>query len=251
MRKILNVARVRLVTVTVAITIAVLTPAVAIPAAAAETSPPATAASASPSASAAETSSALYVFWSEWTTPGSGNWVFSQSGAASQTPANGSVQGFRYGVGSNPTVSEQPRTEGNFAAICGGSAPPSGQKRVAVVIDYGTAAEASGGAPGPQTKSACATVATASNGLQVLSSVSSIRQDPNAMVCGIGGYPPSGCGKPITMAQLQSGASAPVAPATSSSSTNSWLSFAIGAIVILIIVVAGVLIARRRKTGTQ
>ncbi len=250
MHKILNVARVRLVTVTVAVTIAVLTPAVAIPAAAAETSPPTTAASASPAATAPGNSDALYVFWSEWTTPGSGNWVFSQSGAASQTPANGTVQGFRYGVGSTPTMSEQPRAEGNFVAICGGSAPPSGQKRIAVVIDYGTAAEAPRGATPPQTKSACATVATASNGLQILSSVSSIRQDPNGMVCGIGGYPPSGCGYQITMAQLQSGASAPAVPATSSAA-NSWLSFAIGAIVILIIVVVGVLIARRRKTGTH
>ncbi len=248
MRKILNVARVRLVTV--AITVAVLTPAVAMPVTAVETSPPTTAASASPSASAVGTPNALYVFWSEWTTPGSGNWAFSQPGAASQTPANGSVQGFRYGVGSNPIMSEQPRTEGNFAAICGGSAPPSGQKRVAVVIDYGTAVEAPRGATPPQTKSTCATVATASNGLQVLSSVSSIRQDPNGIVCGIGGYPSSGCGYQITMAQLQSGVSATPVPATSSAA-NSWLSFAIGAIVILIIVVAGVLIARRRKAGTQ
>ncbi len=250
MRKILNTARVRLVTVTVAVTIAVLTPAVAIPAAAAETSPPTAGALTSPSATAPGNSDALYIFWSEWTTPGSGNWTFSQSGAASKTPANGTAQGFRWGVGSTPTVSEQPRIEGNFAAICGNSTPPSGQKRVAVVIDHVSATEAAPGTTPPQTKSACAEVATASNGLQVLSSVSSIRQDPNGMVCGIGGYPPSGCGYPITMVQLQSGASAPVAPATSSS-TNSWLSFAIGAIVILIIVVAGVLIARRRKTGTQ
>ncbi len=233
MRKLLS-------SIAVAVAVMVSAPSIALAASPTETSP-ATAASSS-------SSDSLYVFWSEWSTTGSGAWKYSQTGAQSVTPANGTAVGYRWGVGSSATISEPPRVEGSFSAICGTNPAPSGQKKVAVVIDFGTASEAPQGTTPPQMQSQCATVPTSSSALQTLTSVTSVRQDPNGLVCGIGGYPPSGCGFQITAAQLQSGGSSSSAPASTSSSSNGWVPFAIGAVVIIIIVIAGVLIARRRRT---
>ena len=60
------------------------------------------------------------------------------------------------------------------------SRPPTGEKLVGVLIDYGTTADAAGGQTPPKPRAACAVVPTAANGQQVLDAVSDLRLDESA-----------------------------------------------------------------------
>jgi hypothetical protein len=133
-----------------------------------------------------------YKFWNYFHGHGS-TWQFADTGAASYVPRDGSVEGWRYGI-SDGVHGRQPRTVPNFGTVCADSPPRSGEKRVAVVIDYGLLEEAPTGETPPKPVGACAVVPTEFNGEQVLQAVATIRID--AMVCGISGYPATGCAVP-------------------------------------------------------
>ena len=130
-----------------------------------------------------------YKFWNYFHGHGS-TWQFADTGAASYIPTDGSVEGWRYGI-SDGVHGRQPRSVPNFHTVCADSPPESGEKRVAVVIDYGVSEEAPSGETPPEPVGACAVVPTGFNGEQVLQAVTDVRID--AMVCGISGYPASGC----------------------------------------------------------
>jgi hypothetical protein len=130
-----------------------------------------------------------YKFWNYFHADG-GQWEFADTGAESYIPADGSVEGWRYGV-SDGVRGRQPRTVPDFNAVCADSPPDSREKRVAVVIDFGVSEEAPTGERPPTPVGACAVVPTGFNGEQVLQSVADVRID--ALVCGISGYPPTGC----------------------------------------------------------
>jgi hypothetical protein len=139
-----------------------------------------------------------YKFWNYFHGHGS-TWQFADTGAASYIPGDGSVEGWRYGI-SDGVHGRQPRTVPNFGAICADSPAESGEKRVAVVIDYGLFEEAPTGETPPKPVGACAVVPTEFNGEQVLQAVATIRID--AMVCGISGYPATGCAVPTRDANV-------------------------------------------------
>ena len=66
-----------------------------------------------------------------------------RSGPAEAAPADGAVEGWRYAVaGAEPRF---PRADGDFELICGSTDADAGEKRVAVVIDYGTDADSEDG----------------------------------------------------------------------------------------------------------
>jgi hypothetical protein len=130
-----------------------------------------------------------YKFWNYFHGH-SGAWQFAETGAASYVPADGSVEGWRYGI-SDGVRGRPPRTVPDFDAVCAGIPPESGKNRVAVVIDFGVPDEAPTGETPPEPIGACAVVPTGFNGQQVLETVAEVRVD--AMVCGINGYPGSGC----------------------------------------------------------
>jgi hypothetical protein len=140
-----------------------------------------------------------YKFWNYFHGHGS-TWQFAETGAASYVPGDGSVEGWRYGI-SDGVHGRQPRTVPNFGAVCADSPAGSGEKRVAVVIDYGVSEEAPEGETPPEPVGACAVVPTEFNGEQVLQSVAAVRID--AMVCGISGYPATGCAAPSREANVQ------------------------------------------------
>ncbi len=200
-------------------------------------------------------SGGVYVFWSYWDGAASGAWTYSNLGAQSDTPADGTATGWRYGAGQTPALTEKPRANPDFAGSCGATTASSGQKRVAVTIDYGTAEEAPGGSTPPSLVTKCAVVPKAANGLQVLTAVTSLRQATDGLVCGISNYPASGCGQQLEVAQLAGaskasgesapGQSAPGEPATSAS--TGWIPFAVGALILLALIVLAVLLSRRRK----
>jgi hypothetical protein len=136
-----------------------------------------------------------YRYWTYWIGD-SGNWAFSSVGAA-RRPPDGGVEGWRFEVSPAASSSQPPRTAASFAAICGSAQPAAGMKRVALVIDYGTASDAPPGERPPAgIVKVCQEVAADATGYQVLGAVAAIRAQ-GGLVCGIGGYPATGCGEPV------------------------------------------------------
>ncbi len=74
---------------------------------------------------------------------------------------------------------------------------PNGQKRVAVVLDFGTAAEAPRGESPPPARVACVVVPSSANGVQVLAAATSIRSK-DGLVCALSGYPQTECATTVT-----------------------------------------------------
>lgn len=126
-----------------------------------------------------------------------GSWEFSQVGPAEFQPEDGAVEGYRFGT-STTAEGIPPRAdlaEVNFDSICGGTQAGNGEKLVAVVLDYGTEADADGETP-PAPRAECAAVDQGATGQQVLNSVADVRVE-SGLTCAINGYPAEGCGEPV------------------------------------------------------
>jgi hypothetical protein len=134
-------------------------------------------------------------------------WAFSQVGSSDYRPADGTVEGYRFGTTTSSDKDGLPPradlSEVNFDTICGAEEAAAGQKRVGVVIDYGTEADADGTTP-PAPRADCAVVPAKANGLQVLQAVADVRIE-NSFSCAIDGYPVKGCGDPVADAQDTTG----------------------------------------------
>ena len=141
---------------------------------------------------AAPAQAAAYRFWSYWQSP-SGTWTFSQAGPSAVLPADGTVEGWRFGITTEGgSADAAPRVEPSFDALCGQTAPVAGSKRVGLVVDFGDAAEAPDGETPPAAIATCALVPEDANGYAVLRSVAQVRTE-SGMVCGIAGYPTGEC----------------------------------------------------------
>jgi len=145
-------------------------------------------------------------------------WAFSQVGTADFKPEDGTVEGFRFGT-STASQGIEPRAdlaEVNFDTVCAGTEAAEGEKRVAVVIDYGT--DEGNGTP-PEPRADCATVPTDATTNQVLEDIAEVRVE-GGMMCALDGYPASGCGTPVKDAQVATDEE-PVAFALPESATES------------------------------
>jgi hypothetical protein len=143
---------------------------------------------------AAPASATEYRYWTYWVGQGSG-WGFAPYGAG-QPLQNGALVGWRFEVspvgGSTP-----PRIATSFAAVCSGRVAASGRELVALVVDYGLAADAPPGQHPPRgIDTHCADVPLNARGSDVLNNYApgAIWTD-QGLVCGIDGYPSqsSGC----------------------------------------------------------
>ncbi len=222
--------------------------AVTVPGAMLLAASPAAAATSAPAASspaAGGSDAPVYVYWSYWSSNSASGWTFATVGSASVTPADGSVEGWRYGAGEGAGPSQPPSVSPDFGAACGATTATAGKKRVAVVIDPGTAAEASGGATPPGLVTKCAQVDVNANGTQVLNAVTQTRMANSGMVCGINGYPASGCGVQVSASQLSSLAPGSTGAGEQSSSRLPWI---IGIIVIVIIGLGAWIMSRRQRS---
>ncbi|WNZ11907.1 SCO2322 family protein [Streptomyces sp. 11x1] len=140
---------------------------------------------------------AAYRYWSFWERDGSA-WAYATQGPSTARPADGEVQGFRFAVSRDSSDAVQPRGAADFASICGDTAARGGEKRVALVIDFGTAADAPEGETPPKARTACARVPDDATTAEALASVAKpLRYDTNALLCAIGGYPVRGCGEAV------------------------------------------------------
>ena len=159
------------------------------------------------------------------------------------------------------TPERQPAIAPDFAALCPGTSAPAGQISVAVVIDYGTAADAPDGeqppASAPQVE--CLTLAEGSTGQDALVAAEQVRIE-NGAVCGIGGYPAQGCFDAAPLPAASDVPSAVPADATETAeeteedSNNFWAGLAVAAALVAVAILAIVLVRRRRnqqQTPTQ
>ena len=184
-----------------------------------------------------------YYSWSE------DAWTFAMDGPAAAVPADGAVEGWRFAI-SDEQSTRYPRATGDFEALCASTPPEDGSKRVGVVLDYGTAADAPEGETPPAAQGACVVVAEDASGADVLAEVTELRLD-GGLICGISGYPTTGCGDAVDGA-APAGAEEPVelelaAGSTESAGTASWLPVVVGVVAVATLGAAAVVVARRRR----
>lgn len=199
---------------------------------------------------AGEAQAAGYRYWSFWEADGK-SWAYATQGPSLVRPDDGTVQGFRFAVSEDSSDADRPRRAPDFAAICADTPAKDGAKRVALVIDPGTAEDAPSGEKPPAPRTACAQVAPDASSAEALASVAKpLRYDSSAMICAISGYPRTGCGEQVS----QDGSGKPSAPVASSAPVtddgdsggpSAGLLVGIGAI--LLLGVAAVFQARRRR----
>lgn len=149
---------------------------------------------------AASAQAAGYRYWSFWDRAGD-HWTYATQGPSTARPLDGDVEGFRFAVSEDSQDATQPRGAASFAAICAKTPARDGTKRVALVIDFGTAADAPGGEtpPSPAPRTACAQVDSGATTAEALAAVAKpLRYDANALLCAIAGYPGTGCGEQVS-----------------------------------------------------
>ena len=135
-----------------------------------------------------------YRFWTYWTKPS--GWEFSSVGA-SRVPSDGSVEGWRFAVSAAASSGKPPRSGVTFDSVCGPTPAAAGSKRVALVVDFGSSADAPpGDSPPAGVATHCAVVAPGANGYAVLADFAALRVE-SGLVCAVDGYPARGCGEPV------------------------------------------------------
>ncbi|MEE1802812.1 SCO2322 family protein [Streptomyces sp. NPDC101062] len=153
-----------------------------------------------------------YRYWSFWQATG-GSWAYATQGPAVLRPADGTVTGFRFAVSADSGDAARPRTAPDFAAVCAATPARDGAKRIAVVVDAGTAADAPAGEEPPAPRARCARVGADATAADALAAVAKpLRYNSDALLCAISGYPESGCGE-----QVRDGATADPASTASPS----------------------------------
>nr|WP_246220929.1 SCO2322 family protein [Phytoactinopolyspora mesophila] len=143
---------------------------------------------------ATSASADAFRFWGyyQWT---DGEWAFAPTGPADTVPEEGAIEGWRFAVGGE-SATRFPRTGDVFDDICGAATASDGEKRVAVVLDYGTVEDAPDGEEPPEPRGDCAVVPEDASGADVLTAVAQVRLD-EGLTCGIDGYPTSECGNAV------------------------------------------------------
>ncbi|MFC0600851.1 SCO2322 family protein [Streptomyces palmae] len=138
-----------------------------------------------------------YRYWSFWQQDG-GKWSYATQGPATARPGDGDTVGFRYAVSEDSRNAVRPRGTSDFATICAHTPAREGSKRVAVVIDFGTAADAADGGTPPPIRTVCAQVRGSASAADALAAVAKpLRYDSAAVLCAIAGYPASGCAEAV------------------------------------------------------
>lgn len=133
---------------------------------------------------------AAYRYWSYWLGTESG-WAFANVGPAFRVPADGTLEGWRFSV-SGVEGNHMPSFAADFGAVCGETAAVDGRKRVAVVVDPGVTDDAPEGEQPPGAWAMCVVAEPRATGYDVLRAAASVRAE-RGLICGIGGYPASGC----------------------------------------------------------
>ncbi|MEW1753800.1 SCO2322 family protein [Streptomyces angustmyceticus] len=157
-----------------------------------------------------------YRYWSFWHGKGS-SWAYATEGPATLRPVDGEVAGFRFTVSADSAAAGKPRAAAGFDAICHGTPAKAGRKRIGIVIDFGTTADAPGGERPPKPRTECAQVSEDASAGEALAAVARpLRYDSSALLCAIAGYPASGCADQV---KGEKGAKGPASSGAPSSGT--------------------------------
>ncbi|MGV1006047.1 MAG: SCO2322 family protein [Candidatus Nanopelagicales bacterium] len=149
-------------------------------------------------AGAGPAAASAFRFWSYWQ-GASGEWVAASSGADQHPLSDRDVQGWRFGISSD-TLTGPPDNTPDFAVLCptlATAAQADGSVRVAVVIDSGFRGHAPEGEDPPSDLIACVTLPAGATGSEALAEAAEVRVDDD-MVCGINGFPATGCATEIS-----------------------------------------------------
>ncbi|GHE91652.1 hypothetical protein E5082_06380 [Streptomyces griseoluteus] len=158
---------------------------------------------------AAGARAAGYRYWSFWDRSGD-RWTYATQGPASERPDDGSVRGFRFAVSADSSDADRPRGAADFGTICARTPAKAGTKRVALVLDFGTRADAPSGESPPATRTVCARVSPDASTAEALAGTAKpLRYDSNALLCAIAGYPARGCGEQVAADEKPSDKAAP------------------------------------------
>jgi hypothetical protein len=150
-------------------------------------------------APAAEAST--YRYWSYWWGERPGKpaaWQYASQGPATHAVADTWVLGWRFATAPENGASA-PRQSASFTALCPGlDAPVEGSVRVALVVDYGSAADAPPGQTPPTSSSVrveCLTLPTSTRvtGSSVLAAAGVPVRSEGGLVCALDGYPKGEC----------------------------------------------------------
>ncbi|GAA0701388.1 hypothetical protein GCM10010193_65300 [Kitasatospora atroaurantiaca] len=182
-----------------------------------------------------------YRYWSFWKWSDSA-WAYQQQGPAVYVPQDGGVDGWRFAVSPDGgRNAARPGTGGDFATICAATPAQPGRKRVAVVLDFGTPADAPSGEAPPAPRAACAAVPATASSAEVLAAVvPPLRYDTNGILCAIAGYPRTGCGDTVSDPK-------PAAPASGSHpGSGPSVGLIAGAALVALLAAAAIRQARRR-----
>ncbi|MEU9215246.1 SCO2322 family protein [Streptomyces sp. NPDC048376] len=200
---------------------------------------------------AGQAQAAGYRYWSFWDRDG-GKWVYATQGPSLVRPSDGDVQGFRFAVSEDSGDAAQPRGTADFASICAKTPAEDGSKRVALVLDFGTASDASSGETPPAPRTACARVSPDATTADALAAVADpLRYDTNALLCAIAGYPKSGCGEQVSQKQNSSATEAPKTAEGKEDEDSPSIGLYAGVAVVAALAAAGAWQARRRRNAPR
>ena len=208
---------------------------------------------------APQAQAAAYRYWGYFQLT-DGTWAFAQKGPDQTVPKDGSVEGWRFAV-ADQSSTRMPRVTPTFDQLCSGTTKASGHKLVGLVVDFGRPADSSDGATPPAPRGDCVSVPQDATGSAVLAAAGLTLRVDKGLMCGINGWPASGCGDPV--AEVPAAAKSPDAsitlPARTSAPraadeetadggglpTAAWIGIAV-----VVVVAAGLgLMARRRSAG--
>ncbi|GGZ40607.1 MULTISPECIES: SCO2322 family protein [Streptomyces] len=200
---------------------------------------------------AGQAQAAGYRYWSFWDRDG-GTWVYATQGPSLARPSDGDVQGFRFAVSADSQDAARPRGTADFASICAKTPAKEGTKRVALVLDFGTASDAPSGETPPAARTACAQVSPDATTADALAAVADpLRYDNSALLCAIAGYPKSGCGEQV--AEQDPTATTTQRPAAGDANDDDGPSVGLYAGIAVVAALAGAATwqARRRRNATD
>ncbi|MFE1587905.1 SCO2322 family protein [Streptomyces sp. NPDC058737] len=198
---------------------------------------------------AGQAQAAGYRYWSFWDRDG-GTWVYATQGPSMTRPSDGDVQGFRFAVSENSGDAAQPRGTADFASICAKTPAEEGRKRVALVLDFGTAPDAPSGETPPAPRTACARVSPDATTADALASVAGpLRYNTNALLCAIAGYPKSGCGEQVSQKEDSSASAAPKATEDGEDDDGPSIGLYAGIAVVAALAAAATWQSRRRRNA--
>jgi len=190
-----------------------------------------------------------YRYWTYWQ-GNAGAWQFGTQGPATSNPADGAVEGWRFGIsGAAGSADSQPSINPGtaFQDLCGSTPAISGKKRVALVVDPGYASEAPDGEKPIEALSTCVVTDADASGYDILRSQLTVRVE-GGIVCGIGDYPAFECAPVVEVSEPSAKpASAAVNERPSKDSLTSFGSISLTVLVVIFGIGLGIALWWRRK----